>query len=137
MKTQSKIITKIIAPILLGAVFSILVRFGLFRFLSLIVSDKWEPSDFFIILLAFILPVLLGCFLTAFFFAETKLVHAVITSILFAIVIIFPEITHFSIKVSNSKDIYAVWLEVLTIIVVAGFVGGYIGMKLKQNRKIN
>lgn len=133
---QNKYISKIIAPILLGAVVGFLFRVGLFFLLPKIVSNSWEPSYLAIILLAFFLPVGFGSFCTTFFFSATKIIHGIISSIVFAAVIIFPSITMFSIETGGPDDIYKIWLLSFAIILAAGWFGGYIGVVLKKRRKL-
>jgi hypothetical protein len=134
---QNNYISKIIAPIILGAAVSFLFRLGLFIFLSQIVSNKWEPSYLTVVLVALILPVVSGSFFTTFFFAQTKFIHGLISSIVFAAVVIFPSITMFSIELGDSRDLYKIWLLSICLTLIAGILGAYFGISLKKRRKIN
>ncbi len=136
MNTNQNYISKIIVPILLGAVVGFLFRVGLFVFLSKIIPNNWEPSYFTIMILAFFLPVSLGSFFTTFFFSETKIIHGIISSIVFAAVIIFPSITKFSIEMGGSQEIYKIWLLSVAIVILAGLCGGYVGNVLKKRRSL-
>lgn len=133
---SQKVISQNIPPIIIGGTLSIAAHLGLLYLIFRIFSEETELHDLVIYLIAFIIPATVGGFVAGYFFAKSKLIHTILTAIIFMIGIIYPEFYEFALEVSIPKEGNIFLLKVFLIILFAAMAGGYIGIRMKNKKSI-
>ena len=131
---KQKFISQNILPVFAGGLTSILLHFGLIYISRLLFSSEAEPSYLVIAVILFIIPALIGGFITRYFFSKTNLIHTILAALVFLIGFIYPELTNIFIEIGISKQTEIFLLKVALIILFSGTLGGYIGFRIKKRK---
>ena len=132
--SRQKFISQNILPVFAGGLTSILLHFGLIYISRILFSSDAEPSEFVIAFILFIIPALIGGFVTRYFFGNTNLIHTILAAVVFLAGFIYPELTNIFIEIGISKQTEIFLLKVALIILFAGVLGGYIGFRIRKRK---
>jgi len=131
---RKKFISQNTLSVFAGGLTSILLHFGLIYISRILFSPDAEPSEFVIAFILFIIPALIGGFVTRYFFANTNLIHNILAAVVFMAGVIYPELSNIFIEIGISKQTEIFLLKIALIILFAAVLGGYIGFRIRKRK---
>jgi hypothetical protein len=131
---RKKFISQNILSVFAGGLTSILLHFGLIYISRILFSPDAEPSEFVIAFILFIIPALIGGFVTRYFFVNTNFIHNILAAVVFLAGFIYPELSNIFIEIGISKQTEIFLFKVGLIILFAGVLGGYIGFRIRKRK---